>query len=137
MSNQEHIYTEEEIESRLALFEGIIIGIYGNWLVSLIQMKSFLSPLIIVQSILTIISLSSFVVLLAIRIFGSRLESPIEVFILSCGHFLPICITLIIERLLIQDAFFLMIGGILFGKESVITDKPRIQGRRIRLRKKY
>jgi len=114
MSNQEHKYTEEEIETRLALFEGIIIGIYGNWLVSLIQIISFNSPLIILQSILTLISLGSLVALLAIGIFGSRLESRIEVFILSCGHFLPICITLILERLLIRDAFFLMIGGILF-----------------------
>jgi len=114
MSNQKYNNTEEEIESRLALFEGIIIGIYGNWLVSLIQMISFLSPLIILQSILTIISLSSLIALLAIGVFGSQLESHIEVVALSCGHFLPICSTLIIERLLIKDAFFLMIGGILF-----------------------
>ncbi len=38
MSNQERKYSEEEIETSLVLFEGIIIGIYGNWLVSLIQM---------------------------------------------------------------------------------------------------
>ncbi len=63
---------------------------------------------------MTILSLSCLVALLAVGIFGSRLESRLEVVILSCGHFLPICITLIMERLLIQDAFFLMIGGILF-----------------------
>ncbi|MFX0000433.1 MAG: hypothetical protein ACFE9Q_08915 [Candidatus Hodarchaeota archaeon] len=114
MSDQKQKYSKEEIESRLALFEGIIIGIYGNWLVSLIQMISFISPLIILQSILTIFSLSCLIALLAIRIFGSRLESRIEVLVLSCGHFLPLCITLIIERLLIKDAFFLMIGLILF-----------------------
>lgn len=114
MSNQNYKYTEEEVESRLALFEGIIIGIYGNWLVSLIQIISFNSPVIILQSILTIISLSCLIALLAIGIFGGRLESRVEVVTLSFGHFLPICITLIIERLLIQDAFFLMIGGILF-----------------------
>jgi len=114
MSNQNDNYTEKEIESRLALFEGIIIGIYGNWLVSLIQMISFLSPLILLQSILTIISLGCLIALFAIGIFGSQLESRIEVIVFSCGHFLPLCVTLIIERLLINDAFFLMIGGILF-----------------------
>ena len=114
MSDPKNKNTQEEIETRLVLFEGIIIGIYGNWLVSLIQMISFASVLIILQSILTLISLASLVALLAIGIFGSRLESRIEVVILSCGHFLPICATLMIERLLIQDAFFLMIGGILF-----------------------
>jgi len=71
-------------------------------------MISFISPLIVIQSILTIISLSSLVALLAIGILGSRLESRIEVVILSSGHFLPICIILIIERLFIQDAFFLI-----------------------------
>jgi len=114
MSNQKDKFTEEEIESRLALFEGIIIGIYGNWLVSLIQIISFVSPLIILQSILTIISLGSLIGLFAIGIFGGRLKSRIEVILLSFGHFLPICIVLIMERLLIKDAFFLMIGGILF-----------------------
>jgi len=114
MSNQNDKYTKEEIESRFALFEGIIIGIYGNWLVSLIQIISFISPLIILQSILTIISLSCLIALLAIGIFGGRLESRIEVVVFSCGHFLPICITLILERLFIQDAFFLLIGGMLF-----------------------
>ena len=91
MSDQKNKNTQEEIETRLVLFEGIIIGIYGNWLVSLIQMISFASVLIILQSILTLISLASLVALLAIGIFGSRLESRIEVVILSCGHFLPIC----------------------------------------------
>ncbi len=114
MSNQNDKYNKEEIKSRLALFEGIIIGIYGNWLVSLIQIISFNSPLILLQSLLTIISLSCLIGLLAIGIFGSRLESRIEVVFFSCGHFLPICITLIIERLLVKDAFFLMIGGMLF-----------------------
>lgn len=110
MSNKK----EEEIESRLALFEGIIIGIYGNWLISLIQLISFISPLIILQSILTILSIICLIALLAIGIFGGRLETRVEVGILSCGHFIPICITLIIERLLIQDAFFLLIGAMLF-----------------------
>ncbi|MCJ7648791.1 MAG: hypothetical protein MUP85_09285 [Candidatus Lokiarchaeota archaeon] len=114
MSNQKQDNIEEEIENRLLLFEGIIIGIYGNWLVTLIQMISFTSNLIILQSFLTLISLGSLIALLAVGIFGSRLESRFEVVFLSCGHFLPICITLMLERLLIQDAFFLMIGGILF-----------------------
>ena len=114
MSNQKQDNIEEEIENRLLLFEGIIIGIYGNWLVTLIQMISFTSNLIILQSFLTLISLGSLIALLAVGIFGSRLESRFEVVFLSCGHFFPICITLMLERLLIQDAFFLMIGGILF-----------------------
>ena len=47
MTDNKKKFTEEEIENRLALFEGIIIGIYGNWLVTLIQIISFNSSLII------------------------------------------------------------------------------------------
>ena len=33
---------------------------------------------------------------------------------MALGHFLPICIAFAIEGLLVKDAFFLTIGGILF-----------------------
>jgi hypothetical protein len=98
----------------LILFEGIIIGIYGNWLITLIQLISFTTAYILFQIVLTIISLVSLIFLLAIGIFGGRLETRLETTFLAFGHFLPICITFAIEGLLIQDTFFLTIGGILF-----------------------
>jgi hypothetical protein len=114
MSKTEFDIKKIEAENRLSLFEGVIIGIYGNWLVTLIQMISFISPFIIIQLLLTTISLLSFVALVAVGIFGGKLGNKYEVVILSIGHFLPNCITLIMERLLVQDAFFLFVGGLIF-----------------------
>jgi len=106
--------SNQEAGNRLSLFEGVIIGIYGNWLVTLIQIISFISPLIIIQIILTMVSLLSLVALVAVGIYGGKLGNKLEVVMLSIGHFLPICITLILERLLVQDAFFLIVGGLIF-----------------------
>ncbi|MCP8304942.1 MAG: hypothetical protein H3Z50_05700 [archaeon] len=106
---------------RLALFEGIIIGIYGNWLISLIDKISFTTPLIIAgyslpwfQPFLVILSTACLVSLIAIGIFGGKLETRWEVIILGLGHFAPICVSLYVEGLILKDIFFLFIGGILF-----------------------
>nr|KXH71744.1 MAG: hypothetical protein AM325_02600 [Candidatus Thorarchaeota archaeon SMTZ1-45] len=99
---------------QLMLFEGIVIGIYGNWLITLIQQITFTAILVNLQIILTLVSLSSLIVLLAIGVFGGRLENHYVVLLLAFLHFIPICITLAMESLLIPDAFFLVIGGILF-----------------------
>ena len=108
-SNQ-HVRTNEQ----LMLFEGIIIGIYGNWLVTLIQLITFTSALIIPQILLTLLSLLSLVILLALGVFGGKWENHYVVLILAFLHYIPLCISLALERLLIQDGFFLVIGGILF-----------------------
>jgi hypothetical membrane protein len=99
---------------QLMLFEGIVIGIYGNWLVSLIQMMTYTGSLVFLQAALTLISLLSLVALLAIGVFGGRLENHYIVLILTFLHYLPLCAALAIEGLALQDAFFLVIGGILF-----------------------
>ena len=106
---------------RMSLFEGIIIGIYGNWLISLIDKMSF-NPALIVggyslswfQPFLIILSIACLISLIAIGIFGGKLETRWEVLILGLGHFAPICVSLYIEGLILKDIFFLGIGGILF-----------------------
>ena len=105
---------EKEIQERWFLFEGIIIGIYGNWLINLILLISFNSDFLIIQTLLIVLSFVSLILLLAFGIFSGRLETKFEVIILTFGHFIPICITLIIERLFFPDIFYLFIGGILF-----------------------
>jgi hypothetical membrane protein len=99
---------------QLMLFEGIVIGIYGNWLVSLIQLISFTASLIAVQILLTLMSLLSLVALLAIGVFGGKFENHYVVMALAFLHFFPLCVTLAMESLWIKDGFFLMIGGVLF-----------------------
>lgn len=96
------------------LFEGIIIGIYGNWLISLIQLITFTSALIVLQIILTLISFLSLVVLLALGVFGGKWENHYIVLVLAFFHYIPLCIGLALERFQIQDIFFLVIGGVLF-----------------------
>lgn len=99
---------------QLMLFEGIVLGIYGNWLVTLIQLVSFTATLVDVQIALALVSLVSLIALLAVGVFGGKLENHYVVLLLAFLHFIPLCITLAMERLLPQDAFFLIIGGILF-----------------------
>lgn len=106
---------------RLSLFEGIIIGIYGNWLISLIDKISFTTPLIIggyslswFQPFLIIFSIACLISLLAIGIFGGKLETRWEVVILGMGHFIPICASFYVEELILKDYFFFSVGGILF-----------------------
>ena len=101
-------------QERWFLFEGIIIGIYGNWLINLILLISFNSDFLVIQTILICISFICLILLFALGIFGGRLETKFEVTILTIGHFIPICITLIVERLFFADIFYLFIGGILF-----------------------
>jgi hypothetical membrane protein len=83
-------------------------------LITLIQLITFTSSLIVPQIILTLVSLLSLVLLLAIGVFGGKFENHYIVLVLAFSHYVPLCITLALERLLIQDAFFLVIGGILF-----------------------
>jgi len=105
----------------ISLFEGIIIGLYGNWLISLIDKISFTQPLkngglsiSWFQPFLFLISILSLIGLIAIGIFGGRLETRKEVSILSIFHILPIGLSFYLENLLLKDLFFLSIGGILF-----------------------
>jgi len=108
-------------DDRMSLFEGIIIGIYGNWLISLIEKISFTTPLIIgdysltwFQPFLIILPLACLISLIALGIFGGKLETRLEVIILGLGHFAPICVSLYTEGLILKDYFFLGIGGLLF-----------------------
>ena len=109
-NSKQHVQTNEN----LMLFEGIIIGIYGNWLVTLIQLITFTSALLIPQVLLTLISLLSLVILLALGVFGGKWENHYVVLLLAFLHYIPLCATLAIESLLPQNVFFLLIGGILF-----------------------
>jgi len=108
-------------DGQAILFEGIMIGIYGNWLISLIEKISFTTPLIVgdyswtwFQPFLIILSMVCLISLIAIGVFGGKHETRLEVIIFGLGHFAPICISLYAEGLILKDFFFLGIGGLLF-----------------------
>jgi hypothetical protein len=114
MSTSDSSEQVSQKNDQLMLFEGIIIGIYGNWLVSLIQLLTFPPAIVIAQVSLTLISLFSLVILLAIGVFGGRWENHYIVLVLTIFHYFPLCISLALERFQVQDAFFLLMGGVLF-----------------------
>jgi len=83
-------------------------------LVSLIQLLTFPSTIAVAQITLTLVSLFSLVTLLAIGVFGGKWENHYIVLVLTIFHYFPLCISLALERFMVQDAFFLLMGGILF-----------------------
>ncbi len=61
-----------------------------------------------------ITSITCLIALVGIGIYGGRLETHWEVILLAIGHFTPICVSLYVEALILQDIFFLAIGALLF-----------------------
>ena len=134
--------SEMSDSDRHSLFEGIIIGIYGNWLISLIEMISFTEPLVIgtlslvwFQPFLIILSILCLIALVAIGIYGGKLETHWEVILLAIGHFTPISISLYVEGLIIQDIFFLAIGAPLFSMIYVVEYMRAKRAEKTRIKK--
>ncbi|MBY8999947.1 MAG: hypothetical protein KGD64_03450 [Candidatus Heimdallarchaeota archaeon] len=117
--------------SRISLFEGIIIGIYGNWLISTILIISFSSVIFWLQICLVLLSIASLVALLWIGIVGGKLDTSLEVILLAIGHYIPLAASLIIERRAIGDIFHLIVGALLF---AVIYYTEYVRARKIKLR---
>lgn len=115
--------------SSISLFEGIIIGIYGNWLISAIILISFTSSVVWLQILLVSISILSLIALLWIGVIGGKLETRPEVIILAIGHYFPLCASLVIERRDVSDIFQLVIGGVLF---AIIYYTEYVRARKIR-----
>ncbi len=134
MTGENENYDLEKIQKmgRIALFEGIIIGIYGNWLVSIIVLISLTSNFIWLQILLLCISILSLVALLWIGVAGGKLDSKLEVIGLAFGHFVPLSAALLIERRLLSDIFLLILGALLF---SVIYYTEYVRARKTVLRK--
>jgi len=106
---------------RLLLFEGIIIGIYGNWLISLIDKISFTKNLIIsgieipfVQPILILISFACLILLIAIEIFQPRLLTRWSVAIIANIHWVTYWFVLLGEDTAPKTIMFLLIGILLY-----------------------
>ena len=114
--------------SSISLFEGIIIGIYGNWLISTIMLISFTSTAVWLQILLVCISILSLIALLWIGVVGGKLETRPEVIFLAIGHYIPLGIALIIEKRDLSDIFQLLLGGVLF---AIIYYTEYVRARKI------
>jgi len=123
---------------RLDLFEGIVIGIYGNWLISLVDKITFTRVLVLFgitlwgyQPICLVLSFAFLLLLVGFSIFRPNLVTIRSVLVLSVGHFVGNWCALYVEGFTIKNTFFLVIGTLLF---CVIYICELIRVRRIRLR---
>lgn len=111
MANQENI-------DRINLFEGVVIGIYGNWLISLLDKISFekkgqfagswYQPLCIITSFSTILLLFAF------SIFRPEFINKRMGFLLGFGHAVANIGALWVEGMTSKMWFFSLVGTFLF-----------------------
>ena len=107
--------------TRLSLFEGIVIGIYGNWLISFVDRISFTKALVIgdtqywlYQPIAIGFSFACLLLLVGIGVLKEHLLTRGLVFTLAVGHFAANWATFYVEGYTFSNGFFLAIGTLLF-----------------------
>ena len=116
-----------EAREGLALFEGIIMGIYGNWLISAVDKITFTNVLIFLgnplwwyQLVCMISSFASLIALLGLGVFRprwlfrNRWVSRLYIAVLASGHLLFIYCALYVEGFSFQNFLFFVIGCMLF-----------------------
>jgi hypothetical protein len=104
---------------RLTIFEALLFGVYGNWLISFVDKITFQNANIL--DILTSlevgfvgVSFVSLFVLVSWSIFQPQRLTKFWNIVLGMTHFALNVGTLIIVGLTLQYVFFLIIGGIMF-----------------------
>ena len=103
------------------LFEGVVIGIYGNWLISFVDKISFLKFPIIgnvfswgYQIICVALAFATLLLLFASSIFRPDVVTRWYAIILGVGHVVGICGALWAEGWTIPLLVFYWIGVVLF-----------------------
>ena len=115
-----------KVGDRLPLFEGIIMGIYGNWLISAVDKITFTQVLVVLgyplwwyQQLCMICSFAFLILLVGLgafrprQIFRTRWAVPYY-WILGVGHLVFILCALYVEGLSPRNLFFFAMGCILF-----------------------
>jgi len=107
--------------TRLNLFEGIIIGIYGNWLISLLDKISFTKALVIgetqfwyYQPFCIATSFVCLLLLVGIGVLKEQLLTRGLVVTLAFGHLTANSAAFFVEGYTFSNSFFLAIGILLF-----------------------
>jgi hypothetical protein len=105
---------------RLVLFEGIILGIYGNWLISLVERISYkpfavLGPLADwYQPYCLLASFGCLSLLVALGVFQPKYLSRWLVALTAVGHVSANYAVLYVEGVNLENAVFFLIGAVLF-----------------------
>jgi hypothetical protein len=106
--------------TRLNLFEGIVIGIYGNWLISFLDKISFKALAIgeaqywSYQPFCIAFSFVCLLLLVGIGVLKEHLLTRGLIVILAVGHFLGNWAAFYVEGYTFSNGFFLAIGTLLF-----------------------
>jgi 4-amino-4-deoxy-L-arabinose transferase-like glycosyltransferase len=107
--------------TRLNLFEGIVIGIYGNWLISFVDKISFTKALVIgdtqywlYQPIAVGFSFVCLLLLVGIGVLKEQLLTRGLIVMLAVGHFAANWAAFYVEGYTFSNGFFLAIGTLLF-----------------------
>lgn len=132
----------EDTLNRINLFEGVVFGVYGGWLISFIDKISFLKfPLYYnifswaFQFACVVFSFLCLFLLFAFSIFRANLLSFGLGYVLYLGHEVGILGALYAEGLTVSNLAFFFLGLFLFGLIFVIESRRvGIQRKRV---KKY
>ena len=107
-----------EFNERITLFEGIIIGIYGNWIISLLDKITYSKDVglwgILYQPYCIFISLICFIILFIYTTFRPNSLPKRFIVLLSFGHIIGYYAALSVEGLDIKTIVFYLIGFSLF-----------------------
>ena len=130
----------EDRLNRLNLFEALVFGIYGNWLISFLDKISFTKfPSIFnifgegYQIVCVGLSFSCLLILFAYSIFRPNAATKWFIMILYLGHVVGIYGAFFVEGLTIPNTVFLLIGFTLFAIIYLIELQRIKIGRRNRV----
>ena len=111
----------QDMRDRLNLFEGIVIGIYGNWLISLLDKITFSRILVLygisfdyLQPLSLLLSFSTLLILFAYSIFAPHVVTRRFWAIVGVGHLVGNYGALWVEGYTLKFAFFYVVGLVLF-----------------------
>jgi hypothetical protein len=108
----------EDIKDRLnklAIFEAVLFGIYGNWLISFVDKITTLFPDIRSALLVIFVILSFFflLTLVSLSIFYPKKMTRLHVIFFGVMHFACNFGAFFVEGMAPQFAFFLSVGGVM------------------------
>lgn len=111
----------QDMRDRINLFEGIVIGIYGNWLISLLDKITFSRVLVLygisfdyLQPLSLLLSFSTLLILFGYSIFVPHVVTRGFWALVGAGHLVGNFGALWVEGYTFKFAFFYVVGFVLF-----------------------
>lgn len=106
---------------KLSIFEGIVIGIYGNWLISLLDKITFSRVPVFLgvvlwyyQAVCLVFSFACLLLLVGFSVFRPDSTTRLFVALMSIGHIVGNWCILYFEEFTLKNIVFLLVGVFLF-----------------------